>query len=48
MPTLPAAWSIEEQDARFVVRDHGGQALGLMSISRTSRGRSSSRALSNV
>jgi hypothetical protein len=31
MPTkrrFPAPWSVEEQDACFVVRDHGGQALG--------------------
>jgi hypothetical protein len=24
---LPAAWSVEEQSACFVVRDHDGQAL---------------------
>jgi len=24
---FPPPWSVEQQDARFVVRDHNGQAL---------------------
>jgi len=28
---FPPPWSVEEQDARFVVRDHNGQALSYRS-----------------
>jgi hypothetical protein len=29
-PPLPPPWSVEEQDACFVVRDHSGQALAYL------------------
>jgi hypothetical protein len=34
---FPPPWTVDEQQACFVVRDHNGQQLP-MSISRTSRG----------
>jgi hypothetical protein len=43
-PPLP--WSVEEQSARFVVRDHNGQALAYVYFEDEPGGRSAARLLS--
>ena len=43
---FPLPWSVEELDARFVVRDHNGQALAYVYFEDEPRRRSAAKLLS--
>ena len=43
---LPPPWSVEEQEACFVVRDHGGQALAYVYFEEEPGRRSAAKLLS--
>jgi hypothetical protein len=42
---FPPPWSVEELDARFVVRDHNGQALAYVYFEEEPRRRSAAKLL---